>query len=85
MLTSEIQPNQRQPRKLKRAGLAVSALGLVVLLALAAQFAVAPADQGLLLTVTEAGLGVALSTVGFALMVIGADPFADEDAQPHRE
>lgn len=57
------------------AGLALSALGLVTLV-----FAFLSGLPGgsVMLFALEATAGLLLVTVGFALMVLGADPFADE-------
>jgi hypothetical protein len=57
----------------------VSAVGLVVLLALASQILADRVDQALLLVVCEAAAGIGLLVGGFALMVVGADPFDDAD------
>ena len=62
------------------AGLGVTAAGLVILSALAAQIIVWPdAAPGLLLLTAEGAAGIGLATAGFAMMVAAADPFADDD------
>jgi hypothetical protein len=57
------------------AGLALSALGLVTLV-----FAFLSGLPGasVMMFALEAAAGLLLMTVGFVLMVLGADPFADE-------
>lgn len=65
-----------------RTGLAVAAVGLCVLLALAAQILARPAEPGLLLTACESAAGIGLLIAGFALMVVGADPWDDVNEQP---
>jgi hypothetical protein len=62
-----------------------AAAGLAVLLAVVAQLLARPADQGLLLTITEAAIGMGLSLAGFALMVVGSDPFTADDSESGRQ
>jgi hypothetical protein len=59
--------------------LVTAGIGLLVLLALVGQILARPGDLGLLLTVCEVAGGAGLLITGFALMVVGADPFDDAD------
>ncbi len=74
-------------RRLKPVGLGLAAAGLAVLLGLAAQLVIWPdAEPGLLLITAEGAAGIVLITIGFAIMVAAADPFADveRDSTPDR-
>ena len=74
------QEHRQTSRRRTAAGLGVAAAGVAILSALAAQIIVWPdADPGLLLLTAEGAAGIGLATIGFAMMVAAADPFADGD------
>lgn len=74
------QESDQTSRRRTAAGLGVAAVGVAILSALAAQIIIWPnAAPGLLLLTAEGAAGIALATIGFAMMVAAADPFADRD------